>query len=320
MPKVSVIIPAYNAMNFLPITLESVFNQSFTDYEVIIVNDGSADGIEEWADNIHDSRVRLFSQVNQGSSVARNTGLANAEGEYIAFLDADDLWDCTKLEKQVYVLEKNPEVGLVYTWVGSANPQGETQGKVRRHSVEGNVWKVLIQHNFVECGSNAMVRRICFETVGQFDPSLPYGQDWDMWLRIAACYPFKVIKEPLIFYRIHPKNKSRNWKLMEQSYNRIFEKVFALAPQHLQHLKSRSYGIAYLRIAWKSLQNSGGEYEQALYFQKQAIVYCPSLIYSREYARLTLASLLVRLFGLHRYNKMLKSFHGLTSSIPSITK
>ncbi|MCJ8280869.1 MAG: glycosyltransferase family 2 protein, partial [Rivularia sp. ALOHA_DT_140] len=116
MPKVSVIIPAYNAMGFLPETLESVLQQTFTDFEILIINDGSSDDIVEWASKISDSRVRLITQINQGVSAARNTGIRNSQGEYIAFLDADDLWEPTKLEKQVNCLKANPGVGLVYTW------------------------------------------------------------------------------------------------------------------------------------------------------------------------------------------------------------
>ena len=101
MSKVSVIIPAYNAMNYLPQTLKSVLQQTFTDFEILIINDGSSDDIVEWSSQISDSRVKLISQINQGVSAARNTGIRNAQGEYIAFIDADDLWEPTKLEKQV---------------------------------------------------------------------------------------------------------------------------------------------------------------------------------------------------------------------------
>lgn len=101
MPKVSVVIPAYNAMSYLPETVASVLNQTFEDYEVIVVNDGSKDDIKIWIAQLADTRIKLISQENQGLSGARNTGIAHAQGEYVAFLDADDLWAPTKLEKQV---------------------------------------------------------------------------------------------------------------------------------------------------------------------------------------------------------------------------
>nr|WP_256498773.1 glycosyltransferase family A protein [Chroococcidiopsis sp. CCNUC1] len=116
MPKVSVIIPAYNAMKYLPATLGSLLSQTFDDFEAIVVNDGSFDETEKWVSQIEDPRVKLICQQNKGLAGARNTGINQATGEYIAFLDADDLWEPSKLEKQVAVLEENPEVGLVYTW------------------------------------------------------------------------------------------------------------------------------------------------------------------------------------------------------------
>jgi glycosyltransferase involved in cell wall biosynthesis len=116
MPKVSVVIPAYNAMTYLPETVESVLKQTFTNFEVLIINDGSSDHIMQWVTQISDSRVRLISQENQGLPGARNTGIAQAQGEYVAFLDADDWWEPTKLEKQVRCFEERPGVGLVYTW------------------------------------------------------------------------------------------------------------------------------------------------------------------------------------------------------------
>ncbi|GEM_PF-280387 len=310
-PQVSVVIPAYNAMSFLPEALASVLKQTFTDFEVIIVNDGSSDDIEQWAATLTDPRVKLISQENQGSAGARNTGLANVQGEYIAFLDADDLWDMTKLEKQVCCLEQNPDVGLVYTWTALIDEKGKPYGKVLINHDEGYVWQRLLEHNIVECGSVAMIRRCCYEAVGLFDCSLPfsYGEDWDLWLRISAQYPFKVIKELLVYYRSHSNNLSKNWTAMEQSHHIVIEKAFADVSPTLMHLKSRSYAIANLSTAWKALQNLDGECEQAKYFQKQALLYHPQLRYSKEYFRLSLAITLTRLFGLGGYSKIRDFFY-----------
>jgi glycosyltransferase involved in cell wall biosynthesis len=318
MPKVSVVIPAYNAMTFLPITLESILVQTFNDYEVIIVNDGSSDEIETWAAKITDSRVKLVSQENQGLTGARNTGLTHAKGEYIAFLDADDLWEKTKLEKQVRVLDENPEVGLVYTWIGIVNDQGYPQGKICANKAEGDVWEKLLDHNIVECGSVAMVRRQCYEDVGFYDQSLPssYAEDWDMWLRIAARYQFKAIQEPLVYYRDHANNlSSKSWIAMEKSYRIIIEKVFQSVSEHQQHLKNRCYGFANLRIAWKIFQTSIKEYEQVMYFRQQAVLHYPQIRYSREYMRLSIAMLLMRLFGFNSYNRLRNYIHGFKKKI-----
>ncbi len=309
MPKVSVIIPVYNSMSFLPQTLESVFNQSYKDFEVIIVNDGSTDGINRWITEITDSRVKYISQQNQGLSVARNTGIANAKGMYLAFLDADDLWHPMKLEKQVDILDKNPEVGLVYSWVASVDERGNIKGKIRKNYAEGNVWHKIIEHNIIECGSNPMIRRICFEKLGNFDPKIAYAQGWQMWLKIAACYHFKVIKEPLVYYRAHSGNYSKKWQLMEPNYQLIIEDVFTSVPSNLQTFKNRCYSFAYLRIAWKTLQNLNGEYQKSLEFSWKAISHYPQVIYSREYIRLILAIALVSLLGLQKYNRFRSSIY-----------
>ncbi len=314
MIKVSVIIPAYNAMAFLPSTLESVLHQTFDDFEVIIVNDGSSDKIEDWISKIvKDPRVKLISQENQGLAGARNTGLINAQGEYIAFLDADDIWDRTKLEKQVRTLEENPEVGLVYNWVKLMDDIGQLKAITRANEVEGEVWEKLLEHNIVECGSVAMVRRICYEEVGFFDQSLPssYGEDWDMWLRIAVLYPFKCIRESLVYYRDHPSSLSKNWMAMEQSYRIIIEKAFQSAPENRQYLKGCCYGFANLRIAWKILQNPARDYRQIMHFWRNAIRHYPKICYSQECIRLTIAIGLVGLLGFDGYSKVQHFTHVL---------
>ena len=313
-PKVSVVIPAYNAMSFLPKTLNSVLSQTFQDYEIIIVNDGSSDKINEWAKQISDSRVRLISQENQGQSAARNTGLNLARGEYIAFLDSDDLWEPTKLEKQVRVLEEFPEVGFVYTWVALVDNHDKLLGKAWRGSFNGDVWAKLIEGNFIACGSIPMVRRTCIDTVGSFRQLSFACEDWDMWLRIAAHYSFKAIEEILVYYRANPQSLSRSWKLnpekklhdMEQSYNFILENAFKSAPKNLQNIKKRSYAITNLRIAWKALGNFDRGYKYAEHFCQQAVYYYPQICSSQEYKRLKNAISVVRLFGYESYSKYRK--------------
>ena len=200
MPKVSVVIPAYNAMPYLPQTLNSVLGQSLTDFEVLIIDDGGTDHIQTWfAQSVIDLRVKLISQINQGLSGARNTGITNAQGEYVVFLDADDLWAPTKLEKQVHSLDKNLAVGLVYNWTALIDAAGEPTGRIMGGDIEGNVLEQILQRNIIDCPS-VLVRRKCFENVGMFDCTLRSVEDWDMWIRIAERYPFAVTKEPLVYY------------------------------------------------------------------------------------------------------------------------
>ncbi|WP_036484352.1 glycosyltransferase [Myxosarcina sp. GI1] len=312
-PKVSVLVPAYNAMKFLPETITSILNQTYQDFEIIIVNDGSSDCIETWVKQLSDERIQLVSQSNQGLASARNKGLIEARGEYIAFIDADDLWLPTKLEKQVQILDNNQDTGLVYTWIALIDEHSKPQGKLRKNYAQGNVWLELTTHNIVECGSVALVRRECFEKVGLFDIDLPFScsEDWDMWLRIAADYKFGLVKEPLVYYRCHSNNLSSRWQTMDKSFQIVLKKAFDSAPKSLQSYKNRSYGFAKLITAWKALQNSNGDLKAAIKNEQEAIQYYPKIKYTKEYLRFRVAFLFIRLFGLQPYNNFRQSIYRL---------
>jgi glycosyltransferase involved in cell wall biosynthesis len=310
MPKVSVIIPSYNAMAYLPETLESVLRQTFTDFEALIINDGSSDNIVEWVSGVKDTRVKLISQENQGLPGARNTGIAHAQGEYIAFLDADDLWEPTKLEKQVRYLDENPAVGLVHTPMLLVDAQGKSTGRFMGSNAEGDVWQQLITKNIIACPS-VMVRRCCFETVGVFDQNLRSIEDWDMWLRIAVHYPFGLIKEPLAYYRQLPNSMSKNCQVMEQAFHTVIERAFESAPSEQLYLKNHSYGHANLCLAWKALQSKNRDYKLALHFSNSAIAYYPQLRYSGEYIRLSWAIALMQWFGAENYPKLLALIYAI---------
>lgn len=301
MPKVSVVIPAYNAIAYLPETIESVLKQTFTDFEVLIVNDGSSDNIVEWAAGVKDSRVRLISQANQGVSAARNTGIAQAQGEYIAFLDADDLWEPTKLEKQVCRLDDNPAIGLVYTWTALIDPAGKLTGTVFCYEAEGNVWETILVHDIVCNGSSAMVRRSCFEVAGVFDPNLSSAADFDMWTRIAAHYPFAVVKELLVHYRKAPNTMSKNRQKMIQDFRLTLEKRYQSVPLEFLYLRNRAYGHMYRWQAWLSIYE--GDYKSATHFHRQAFLHNPLLLFSKNFMHLSLGIILVRWFGSDVYER-----------------
>ncbi|RUR83029.1 glycosyltransferase family 2 protein [Chlorogloeopsis fritschii PCC 9212] len=319
MPKVSVIIPAYNAMTYLPETVESVLRQTFTDFEVLIIDDGSSDNIVQWVSELEDPRVKLISQDNQGVSVARNTAIAHAQGEYLAFLDADDLWAPTKLEKQVICLDRHPSVGLVHTWMVFIDREGKSTGRVMTSNAEGDAKKQLLEKNMVAC-SSVMVRRCCLQTVGGFEPNLHFAEDWDMWIRISSHYPFAVIKEPLYYYRQVPNSLSKNLQVLEQAFYFVIEKAFRSVPPELLYLKNHSYGYANLCLAWKALQSSCRDCNLAYSYRQQAISYYPQLRYTREYMRLSMAITALQLFGNDSYSKLLELAYALRRRILNVPK
>lgn len=312
MPKVSIVIPAYNAMAFLPQTVDSILAQTWQDYEVVIINDGSQDNILTWSQTLIDPRIRVFSQDNKGLAGARNSGIQHSEGEYIAFLDADDLWQPTKLEKQVQLLDQQPSIGLVYTWVASINELGMITGRVFQHTDRGHIWSTLITHNIVECGSNALVRRRCFDRHGLFDTSLrSYVEDWDMWLRIAQTEEFDVVQEPLVMYRQHAASASQNWSAMEASFQQVIAKAFEQPPVDQPDLKGQALAFAYMCLAWKPLQSKTLDIQQAIAFQRQARLYYPSLRNTKEDLRLSIAIFLMRSLGPDYYNMILSAGRSL---------
>ena len=258
-------------------------NKGYEDFEVVVIDDGSTDNVKEWIAQVQDPRVRLVSQSNRGLAGARNRGIAESQGEYLAFLDADDLWEPTKLAKQVEILERYPEVGLVYAQVSYIDESGNSTGRVMNNSrnyQEGNIWRQLTEGNFIECGSVAIVRQECFAKCGVFDRNLgSYVEDWDMWLRIAKAYPFKAVKEPLVYYRQVSSSASRNWSAMAQSYQLVIEKAFVNAAWQDLPLRNRSYGTANLVLGWKALQSKIKDFEQASYFRSQALKHDPWLFF-----------------------------------------
>lgn len=323
-PKVSVVIPAYNAMAYLPEAVDSVLAQTFTDYDVVIVDDGSSDRIVDWSATIQEPRVRLVSQANRGLAGARNTGIRESRGEYIAFLDADDLWHPTKLEKQVALMDIDPSLGVIYTWMTLINQQGESTGRFVKNCVEGDVWERLILRNCVGSGSNPMVRRTCFEQVGDFDENLgSYMEDRDMWLRIAPHYKFAVVKESLVDYRQHPSSASKNWGAMARSARIILDKAVNIAPAHISDdvknsLIKKSWARINLSLAWKPLQSLDKDYQTAQRFMDEALSNDPNLRFSKEFLRLNLTFWVMRFLGAKTYGRLLNGLHTLRGQLLSL--
>lgn len=313
MTKISVVIAAYNSMSYLPETLDSVLSQTFTDFEVLIIDDGSSDNIVAWASEITDPRVKLITQKNQGVAGARNTGIAHARGKYVAFLDADDLWAPTKLEKQIQCFESKPEVGLVYTWTLLVDQQGRSMGSVIAAHTEGNAWEELLVGDVVGSGSSAMIRRSCFDKVGLFDLEIPHIPDCDMWARVAAHYPIAVVKEILVYYRQHPSGMSRDYEKQAKDSRVKIEKAFAQAPFELLHLRSKAYAYAFLWLAWKVIFD-GGDPTKARDFARQAVLHYPPMRYSTKHIRLQVTLAIIKLFGSSFYLQLKNWKHKLQGS------
>jgi glycosyltransferase involved in cell wall biosynthesis len=206
MALVTVIIPTCNRAHLLATAIASVLNQTFQDFDIIVVDDSSNDNPRAVVEGYSDSRIRyLCHETRKGGSAARNTGIRNAVGQYVAFLDDDDEWLPQKLDKQLAVFSLGaPELGCVYTGYTVVNRANGEITNCRLATKRGDLSKELLFENPLGAGgSSVMLRRECFETVGMFDEQLPSFQDYDMWIRISKAFHFDFVAEPLVKYYFH---------------------------------------------------------------------------------------------------------------------
>jgi len=231
-PVVSIIMPAFNSAKYIRESVNSVIRQTFDNWELIIVNDGSTDDTMNIADGYaaSDLRIRLINQENKKLSAARNTGIANASGSWIAFLDADDLWVSDKLEKQLAIAETRPEVGVIFTdgftfyddSAKTATPYGTIAGSLSA----GTIYKLEYQGNYIPVLS-VIVKKKHVDEVGTQDETLNGCEDWDYWLRLAINgVSFYGMDDKLFYYRKHAANMSNDSYLMTLAKATVFVKNF----------------------------------------------------------------------------------------------
>ena len=234
-PLVSVVIPAFNAASVIEETLDSVCAQTYQDFEVIIVDDGSTDDTAVIAREFcaADARFTLVQQPNGGPSVARNNAIERARGDWIAFLDADDVWLPEKLARQMELFREDPRANFLFTnyyfWDGSSGLFAYY--RQNRPLPEGDAARKLVFACIYGC-LTVMVRRETLQAVGPFDPDLPFVQDWDMWLRIAERGMWaRGTREPLARYRRWPGSRSNQKMRSAEGDVRVLEKNLR-ATQH----------------------------------------------------------------------------------------
>jgi glycosyltransferase involved in cell wall biosynthesis len=255
-PLISIVVPAYNAERTILETIASVQQQTFSDFEIIIINDGSTDRTLELVQEIQDERVKIFSYENGGLPVARNRGISHAKGEFIAFIDADDMWTSDKLELQLARLQQYPEAGVAYSWSRFVNEQGELSYAVDDRHIEGNVYEKLLLNNFLNNGSSLLVRREAIDSAGEFDPTLKSCEDWDFYLRLAAKWSFVLVPKPQILYRQSSTAMTSKIDVMESAALITIERAYRAAPLKLQHLKNQTLARLYQYFTRQYLERS----------------------------------------------------------------
>jgi glycosyltransferase involved in cell wall biosynthesis len=245
-PQVSVIIPTFNRAHLLPETLQSVLYQTFVDLEVLVVDDGSTDETEQIVHRLGDSRIIYIYQVHSGlPAVARNTGLRQARGKYIAFLDSDDLWLPEKLASQVEYMEAHPELGLTFTnaYVFRDSPEQSAPGRLMLRpnmALSGQVFDRLYGQPLI-LNLTVMLRASVIAEVGFFDedPRLKANEDYEYWLRVAHRYPIGFIPRPFGKYRQHAEGISRAAVATNQAKLFLIEKLDRMYPSFVARHAAR---------------------------------------------------------------------------------
>ena len=229
-PTVSVIIPTYNRENLIGRAIYSVLKQTYQDFEIIVVDDGSTDHTEDVIRQLQNKEKRITyikNKKNKGAATARNTGISEAKGKYIAFQDSDDEWLSGKLEKQMKMFKRAPlEIGVIYT--GFWRIEGDKKEYIPSDKIikkEGDIHIELLKGNFVTTQS-IVVRKECFGKAGMFEEDLPRLQDWELVLRLSKYYHFKCIDEPLLVSYHTPDSISANNEALIKAYESIINKYY----------------------------------------------------------------------------------------------
>ncbi len=318
MPTISVVIPAYNAERTILETIASVQQQTFSDFELIVINDGSIDRTLELLNSVEDSRLNIFSYSNGGLPTARNRGISRASGEFIAFLDADDLWTPDKLELQVEALQQHPDAGVAYSWTSFME---EKEGSLSFKPCEpvffqGNVYANLLVGDFIYNGSNTLIRKQAIESTGEFEPTLKSCEDWDYWLRLAARWHFVVVPKYQILYRRSSGAMSSKVEVMKQACLIVLEKAYQAAPSEVQYLKNQSFTsfhkyCADLYLKHSSDMNGVKEAGQHLWM---AIRLQPQTLLNKRFQKLILKFILLRIFSPVITNNFLQLFNKIRAN------
>lgn len=291
-PKVSVVIPTYNRAHSISMAIRSVLDQTYQDFEVIIVDDGSIDNTEEIVKSFEDERIEYIRHTkNRGASAARNTGIKVAKGEYIAFQDSDDEWVPDKLELQVKAFDNaSSEVGIVYS--GFYRIEADKKIYIPGNHVvqkDGNIHSELLKGNFV--GTPAvLIKKECFKNNRYFNEALPALEDWELWIELSKYFEFKYIDKPLLYSYSMPNSVNLNQK------NLLKAREIILA-NHLNDFNKNKELLSdhYFSIAIELISNydfrTGRDYlikaARANYFNTNAILRLLILLFGqRTYLRL----------------------------------
>ncbi len=226
-PLVSIIIPTYNRANLIRRSINSILNQKYQNFEIIVVDDGSTDNTMEIVGNFNEDKIKYYKhKINKGAAAAMNTGIEYCRGDFIAFQGSDDLWLPEKLEKEMKIFKKsNKNVGVVYSgyfYIRNNKKKIVPSSEIKKK--DGYIQNELLNGNFVS--GLSVIRKICFQKVGLFDENLPNLEDWELYIRISKYFCFQFVDEPLSIVYCSSDSESINYCKNLESSELILEKHF----------------------------------------------------------------------------------------------
>jgi glycosyltransferase involved in cell wall biosynthesis len=283
--RISVIIPTYNASKYVTKAIDSVLVQDYINLEIIIIDDGSTDNTQKVLDNYKD-KIRYVYQDNGGAAKARNTGIKLANGDYIAFLDADDLWLPDKLGKQMNFFNHYPQYSMVFTDMSHSVDDEivyKSYLKERRYKYvsNGSIYENLLRECFIFTPT-VMIKRKCFEKVGIFKEYLKISEDLDLWLRIADKYLIGFLDEPLVIRRKHETNLTGNRLLYISSNIQMMEEIYIKNKGHKirEKILKKELGYRYFQLGYYFFELSQQKQARNSFFKSLKCLYdIKSLIY-----------------------------------------
>jgi len=254
MAKVDVIIPAFNAAHYLPVAIESVMSQTFDDWRILLVDDGSTDNTAEvvapYLDRLG-SKICYIKQDNRGLPAARNTAIRASTSEFLALLDADDVWLPSRLAESLKTLADRPQAGLAYGLVTHIDPEGRlgTTFEGNRRYAEGRIAPYIYMRKVELPCPTLTFRRKCVDEVGLFDETMRATEDRDLWLRIALRYEVAFVPKVIAYYRTSPTSMSTDPNRMLKAQLQFIEK----------HYGARGCGIRARQVAWARVYKQRAE-------------------------------------------------------------
>ncbi len=275
-PAVSVVMPAYNLESYIGPAVESVLAQTFSDFELIVVDDGSTDGTLQCLNRFQgDPRIRIVSEPHRGMPFPVCRGIELAQAPYVAFLDGDDLWAPRKLERHIEFFASHPGADLTFSWSRIVDEQTRDTGLTSRLWTGSVSFAQLLADNVIGNGSALVVRREALWAAGGIDNSFPCCHDVDFWLRVALLRPgnLHAIPEFLTLYRRRPGQLTRNVELMEKNFERVLERARALAPEQVARVEMKARCNMQRFFAFGCYQN--GDYSSSLRFLQRSLSAAP---------------------------------------------